>query len=326
MLGSLIQMFSGLSQIFSLIIGTSISLLVIYHGGLKADIITNTAQFIFMYIGFGALLIFSMLSLGSLPEMFSKLPSEHLTVNGTLSWQYVAAWYVIAFQTFIDPSFHQRCASAKNPKIAYNGILISIVFWMIFDFLTLMTGLYAAGFYAIDTPLNAYPSLADAVLPPIWKGLFLVALIATVMSTLESYAFISASTFGNDIFPMIFRKISKSLGSKIGLIATGVIGIFMALAIPSAIDLIFKTSSIAVPALIVPLTVSYSKKYYLSSRHSMIIMISGIIITSLWTLSNEFSAKFNLIFLEFTSNFEPMLPGIFLSIILGLCFVRKRAK
>jgi len=325
-LGKLIELFTGWSLELSLIIGTIISLIIIYHGGLKADIIANTAQFIFMYIGFGGLLFFCLTELGSFKEMLSRLPATHLTATGTLSWQYVLAWYIIAFQTFIDPSFHQRCAAAKNPQTAKNGILISIVFWFIFDFLTLTTGLYSAAYLHLPSPLDAYPILADAVMPNMWKGLLLVAIIATVMSTLESYSFISAATFGNDIFPQFLKKLSPELGTKIGLIVTGILGILLAIAIPSAIDLIYKTSSIAVPALIIPLTVSYTQKYYLERKHSLIIMISTILLTLFWTLSNEYSEKFGLEILNFTHNFEPMMPGIILSVLLGIIFVKKRSK
>ncbi|MCX8054449.1 MAG: sodium:solute symporter family protein [Ignavibacteria bacterium] len=325
-LGKLIELFTGWSLELSLIIGTIISLIIIYHGGLKADIIANTAQFIFMYIGFGGLLFFCLTELGSFKEMLSRLPATHLTATGTLSWQYVLAWYIIAFQTFIDPSFHQRCAAAKNPQTAKNGILISIVFWLIFDFLTLTTGLYSAAYLHLPSPLDAYPILADTVMPNMWKGLLLVAIIATVMSTLESYSFISAATFGNDIFPQFLKKLSPELGTKIGLIVTGVLGILLAIVIPSAIDLIYKTSSIAVPALIIPLTVSYTQKYYLERKHSLIIMISTILLTLFWTLSNEYSEKFGLEILNFTHNFEPMMPGIILSVLLGIIFVKKRSK
>lgn len=325
-LGKLIQLFTGWNIELSLIVGTVISLLIIYHGGLKADVLANTAQFVFMYVGFAGLLYFCIINIGDFNKLVNSLPESHLSPIGTLSWQYVLAWYVIAFQTFIDPSFHQRCAAAINPKTAQRGILISIVFWMIFDFLTLTTGLYAASYLKLQSPLDAYPILADIVMPDVWKGLFLVAIIATVMSTLESYAFISATTFGNDLFPLFIKDLNHTLGTKLGLVSTGLIGIILAIAIPSAINLIYITSSIAVPALIVPLTISYSKKYYLEDKHSIIIMFTTIILTLLWTLSNEYSRKFSLDFLYFTSDFEPMFPGIILSVLLGFLFVKKRTK
>jgi len=76
-------------------------------------------------------------------------------------------------------------------------MLISILFWIVFDFLTTFSGLYArAALPDLAGPLGAqgsYLALADKLLPPVVAGLFMVGLLATVMSTVDSYAFIAAS-------------------------------------------------------------------------------------------------------------------------------------
>lgn len=316
MLGILIQMFLDISLASAVSLGAVISLAYLFTGGFKADVLTNSAQFVIMYIGFGALLFFAWSTFGSFSEMTSNLPDKHLTILGGNTWQYVFAWYIIAFQTFIDPSFHQRCAAAKTPKIAQRGIFVSVMFWMVFDFFTLMAGLYAKSFVDVADPLMAFPALGDIVLPPFWKGIFLVALIATVMSTLDSYAFLSASTIGNDILKPWFKKISATVLTKIGLVITGIIGIFMAVGIPSAVDLIYKTSSIAVPGLLIPLTISFSSKYKLSSRNAIIIMLTSSLIALFWTILSEINDFFIIL--------EPMLAGILAALILSPFLIKKR--
>lgn len=316
MLGILIKMFVDISLAAAIALGAVISLAYLFTGGFKADVLTNVAQFVIMYIGFGALLFFAYQKYGSLTFMSQKLPENHLSILGGHTWQYVISWYIIAFQTFIDPSFHQRCAAAKTPKIAQRGIFISILFWMIFDFFTLMTGLYAKAFVRVSDPLMAYPALGDIVLPPIWKGIFLVALIATVMSTLDSYAFLSASTIGNDILKPLHKKYTSKTLTKIGLVITGLVGVVMAIGIPSAVDLIYETSSIAVPGLIIPLTLSFSNKYMIQKTKALILMITSSLIAFLWTIFSGF--------IDFFSNLEPMLAGIFTAIILGLFFINRR--
>jgi SSS family solute:Na+ symporter len=226
-------------------------------------------------------------------------------------------------QTFVDPGFHQRCAAAESPKTAKKGILISIIFWMIFDFLTLTTGLYAKAFFVIDNPLMAYPILGESLLPAVWKGLFVISLLATIMSTLDSYAFLSAVTIGNDILKPLkkYFKILKDLTTKqlirIGLIITSIIAVIMAISLPSAVDLIYKTSSVAVPGLIIPLLVSFSKKFTLIPRNVIIIMLSSAGISVLWTILKMINL--NLVIIQST---EPMIPGILLSIFLSLFFVK----
>ena len=61
MLGILLQLFTGWALWLNIILGTIVSLIYIYHGGFRSDVFTNTVQFFIMYIGFGALLVFTLL-------------------------------------------------------------------------------------------------------------------------------------------------------------------------------------------------------------------------------------------------------------------------
>ena len=325
MLGTIIQLITGWDIGISIVIGAILSLVYIYTGGLKADIITNTAQFILMYIGFGVLLFFVWNYFGDFNQMLSKLPATHKSVPGSSSWQYILSWYVIAFQTFIDPSFHQRCAAAQNSKIARNGVLVSIFFWMIFDFLTLSTGLYARAYFQIDNPLMTFPIIADKVLPYFWKGIFIVSMLATVMSTLDSYAFISATTIGHDLLDPIKSRLKwlKNLSSQqltqFGLVITSVISVVIAIILPSAISILYNSASIAVPGLIYPLMISMNSRYYLKERSVLWLMIISSLVASGFMLLKFLNiAPFNSI--------EPMMPGILVSIFLGLLFTRRKSK
>lgn len=328
-LGLLISMFTGWDMTLSIIAGTAASLIYLYTGGFKADVMTNTAQFAFMYIGFGALLFFSIDKFGDISTMASKLPAQHLKPFGGYSAQYVLSWYIIAFQTFIDPGFHQRCSAAINPQTAKRGVLISVLFWIVFDTLTTLTGLYAKAYITTDNPMMAYPLLGDSVLPAVWKGLFAVALLATVMSTLDSYAFISAATFSNDIITPMRKKrglkeISQKNLTKIGLLLTGVTGVLLAIALPSAVEIGYKTSSIAVPALILPLLVSMSSKFYLERKKAAVLMMISAAVSGFWTLGGYAGRVSPLLQTDFFSIFEPMFPGIIVSFVLGAFFIKKR--
>lgn len=320
MLGVLIQMFTGFSLWLSVIIGTAASVAYLFTGGFRADVYTNTVQFVFMYIGFGALLVFSVLTLGSLPEMWNSLPSGHAAPFGNLSWQYILAWFIIALQTFVDPGFHQRCSAARNSKTARNGILLSVAFWAVFDFLTLFTGLYAKAFTQPETALMAFPVLGEIVLPPVWKGIFIIAMLSAVMSTLDSYAFISAATIGNDILSK-FRRLAKYSTenlTKVGLFISSAIGIIVAIAIPSAVEIIYKTASVTVPGLIVPLSLTMIGKLKLSSSQAITIMVMSSSISLLWLILSDR--------VGFISEIEPMFPGIILSIILAFIFLLSKQK
>jgi SSS family solute:Na+ symporter len=318
MLGVVIQLFSGWSLNISIIAGAVLSVIYLFSGGFRADVYTNTAQFILMYLGFIILLIFTFLHFGSLSDMLQQLPLNHKTLSGGNSWQFLVTWFIIAFQTFVDPSFHQRCSAATTPKTARNGIFISILLWALFDFMTLTTGLFAKSYLQLDDPLMSYPMLADLVLPTFWKGIFVVSLLATIMSTLDSYTFISAATIGNDLLFSIMKlkKFSEENLTKFGLLITGLSGIIIAILMPSAVEIIFKTASIAVPGLIFPLTISMSSKYFILPKNAIIIMIVSSLVSLFWTISKSYE-------LYFFKDYEPMIAGIFISLILTLIFLKK---
>ncbi|MDX9791754.1 MAG: sodium:solute symporter family protein, partial [Candidatus Kapabacteria bacterium] len=319
MLGIIIQLIFGLSLWISIIIGTILSLIYLYTGGFRADVYTNAAQFILMYLGFACLLFFTIQYYGSIATMISTLPDEFKSFTGNYSWQYIAVWFIIALQTFVDPGFHQRCSAAKSAKTAKNGILVSIGFWAIFDFMTLTTGLFAKVYLELDNPLMSYPVLAETVLPAFFKGLVLVSFLATVMSTLDSYAFLSALTIGNDILSQFksFKEYSTQTLTKIGLIITGVLGVVLAILIPSAVEIIYKTASIAVPGLIFPLTLSMSRRLVLTPKAALIIMICSSMVSLVWTISKSVG-------LDFSNDIEPMFPGIITGFALTLFFVKNK--
>jgi SSS family solute:Na+ symporter len=324
MLGVLIQLFTGWSIEISCIAGALLSLIYLFTGGFKADVLTNSMQFVLMYLGFGVMMYFLLTALGSPSEMLARLPESHKTLMGNYSWQYILAWFVISMQTFVDPSFHQRCAAVRTPEIARRGVLISILCWVVFDLMTLSAGLYARAYFEIDNPLMAFPVLADSILPVAAKGLFVTALLAVVMSTLSSYSFISGATIGNDL---LGEKFTKRFGNvfllRMGLLISSVVAIILAVAIPSAVELIYKTSSIAVPGLLVPLVLTYMKKYRLKKRSASVIMICASGASLAWTVLRSVADGYSFPLSGFVAEFEPMAPGIIISIILGLIFVEK---
>src|SRR6185369_10819216 len=91
-------------------------------------------------------------------------------------------------------------------------IFVSIIFWFLFDLLTASAGLYArAALPNLADPVMAYPMLAEAVLPSIAKGLFYVGMLATIMSTLNTLAFVSAQTLGRDIYLRLKGRMSVGM-------------------------------------------------------------------------------------------------------------------
>lgn len=317
MMGVFFELFTGINLALSILIVAILSSIFLYFGGFKSDIWVNSVQFVMMYIGFAVLLYYSVSNLGTFEEMLSKLPEQHLSWKGDKSVQYVLAWFIISLQTFIDPSFHQRCAAARSNRTARNGIYISVAFWMVFDFLTLFTGLYTKAYLQVTDPLQSYPMLAQSVIPEIWLGLFFVGILSVIMSTFDSYAFISAVTIGNDVLAKLIKNRDTIFLTRLGLIVSIALSIILGIAIPSAIDLIYKTSSVAIPGLLFPTVISFIEKWTIPKNNILFVIVIPATISLIWIILQSAA---NIVFIN---DFEPMLPGIVVSIIIGLFSTRK---
>jgi len=161
---------------------------------------TEKLQFILMYAGFALILYFAVAKFGGFAFLKQNLPATHLVWHGGNSPLFIFVWYFIAMSTLIDPTFYQRCFAAKDERTARNGILISVLCWALFDFMTTATGLYARAILPeLSNAVESYPRLALEVLPRGARGIFYVALFAIIMSTVDGFAFTSAVTLGKDI-------------------------------------------------------------------------------------------------------------------------------
>lgn len=322
MTGNLLSLIFGTDLLPSLIIALILSLLYLIKGGFRSNVYVDVFQFFVMFAGFILIVIFSGVKFGTVGFLSSTLPDNHLKVTGGMSPTFLIVWFLIALWTFADPGFHQRCYAAKSASVAKWGIIISIFFWMLFDFLTTTTGLFAKGVLQnLENPVLAFPLFAEKVLPDGAKGIFYTALFATIISTQVSFLFLSGTTIGRDlIFPIKKEVDEDSIKSYtiIGLIMAGTIAILLAYFIPSVIEIWYTIGSLFIPGIILPVISAYYSKLKVSNNIILAVMITAFTTSTTWYfLRNEFSS------ISIIVEIEPMLVGLFFSAgihLIGLAF------
>lgn len=320
MLGLLFQYLTGGTGHF-LLYATAVALfsvLYISFGGFSAVIRTDMLQVVLMFGGFIILLGFAYYEFGSLGNLWETVPTSFRDVTGGQSIQYILVWFFIALWTFVDPSFHQRAAAAKTPKTAQKGILISILLWTLFDFLTIFSGMYGWAILGGDLsePIMVYPYLANEILPVGMKGLFFVAILATIMSTLDSYLFLSGQTLGRDLLVKMFPNTSSNHLTRISVLVAALLGILLIIIYPSVIDLWYVIGSVMIPGLLIPVLGVYLRLFTLKKKWVLPTMIGSIAVSLIWlTLGTYLSEKaYSYAFL----GVEPFYPGLGISIIFWL--------
>jgi SSS family solute:Na+ symporter len=288
MLGTLFAAMFGLPLVPCVIAAAVFSLFYIDRGGLRTVVLTDQVQFVLMYAGFIVIFVALVLRHGGLPFLARSLPASHFVWHGGNPPQDILVWYFIALSALVDPGFWQRAYAARDPEVAKRGVLWSIVCWAVFDFLTTATGMYARAVLPhLEKPVFAFPELARATLPAGALGLFYLAMIATVMSTIDSYGFIAATTLGRDVIWRLRRGAEERVPfyTRIGLGIAGVFATVLALARPSVIDLWHDLGSITTPALLLPVGTALLGRGRIGPRATLIAMVLPFLASLGWVLA-----------------------------------------
>ncbi len=309
MLTVLISLIFNLNFYISILIAFLISSVYLFKGGYKADLFTDAFEFFVMFIGFVLMIFILTGNFGGEAFLESNLPKEHLTFTGGASPAYVAVWFLIALWTFTDPGFHQRCYAAKTGNIAKYGILISVFFWLLFDFLTTSTGLYARALLPkLPNPVYAFPMLAEKVLGKGLKGIFYAAMFATVLSTLNSYFFLSGTTFGNDFVYRFVKKKNEeriSLYTRIGLGVSALVSVVFVIYVRSIINMWYLVGSIFIPGMILLIVGAYYPKFKINGKIASVELTVGVLFSFAY-----FLIKPSLPEGGFLKEIEPMIVGL----------------
>ncbi|MDT3696815.1 MAG: sodium:solute symporter family protein [Ignavibacterium sp.] len=315
MSANLISLVFDTGNLLSLIIATILSASYLIKGGFKSNIFTDAFQFFIMFTGFIIIVLVAVLNFGSIDYLKSNLPQSHLSLTGDASITFLIVWFLIALWTFADPGFHQRSYSAKTGNVAKYGILISIIFWAVFDFLTTSTGLYAKAIIPnLENPMMAYPLLAEKILAPGLKGIFYAAMFATIISTLNSFMFLSATTIGNDFIYRISnrKRIDKiKFYTIIGIIVTSVLSVIIAYAVPSVVQIWYIIGSLFIPGIILPVISAYYPRIIISNKIILLEIILAILSGTVWLIIRNYLHGF-------IYEIEPMLVGVSVALLIHL--------
>jgi SSS family solute:Na+ symporter len=314
MLGDFGKMLLGWPMWAGAAVGATLSIMYLFIGGFRSAIRADLLQFVCMFGGFSLILPFAISEFGGWSFLTAQLPATHLTASGGNSWWYIVSWYFIATATLVEPAFYQRCYAAKDEKTAKRGIFWSVAFWICFDFMTTTTGLYArAALQALEDPTMSYPALAAQVLPVGLLGLFFVGLLATVVSTVDSYMFLSAIALGRDVMSRVRVMTDHGIrtSTRCSLLISAVCAVGLAVGTQSVIGLWKNLGSVGVPMLLLPvLTMFMAGRPRLNQRFVILWMALPGAASLSWVVVHALTGTYPFAL-------EPIFPGLFVSVLIA---------
>jgi SSS family solute:Na+ symporter len=181
--------------------------------------------------------------------------------------------------------------------------------WIVFDFLTVFSGLAARVLLpGLDDPMAAFPALASLVLSPWAAAVFIVGLFATIMSTLDSYLFIAATTIGHDLAPRETDPQKIRRRTRIGLVISAAAAAAGAMFFSSAVEVWHHVGSVVTAALLLPvLAVNLPAPWRPGGRAATAAMLTAAATATAWIVCAGPSG--------YPLGVEPLFPALIVATI-----------
>lgn len=200
-LGLFLQAFTGLNLYLCIIIGILLMSLYSFTQGLRAVVLSDSVQAVVMVLAVFLLAVVSVNHYGGLDYLRQNLPDYYFSFSGDETYSEIFIWGFVALSTLVEPNFYHRFFASRSVSQFRWAIAGSIAVWFFFDMSLTVGAMYARA--ALGENANsgtAYLDYAAQVLPSGFLGFFLAGIMATILSTMDSYTFLAGRCFaGRDL-------------------------------------------------------------------------------------------------------------------------------
>ncbi len=195
--GKVLASFTGLPVEAAMGLMAVVLVVPVMAGGMRADVQTDIAQFGLMLVMLIVALPFVWLPGTTAP---SHLSTEYLDPLALISPQEIAVFFVLLFfLPFTSAPLYQRLFVSESTASARKALLYSVGIWMAMDATVVLCGFAALQMWpALSDPDLALVAVGQA-LPGMAQPVFFVGLLATTMSTVNSFLQSGAASLAYDV-------------------------------------------------------------------------------------------------------------------------------
>ncbi|MBS3818180.1 sodium:solute symporter family protein [bacterium] len=257
-LGQFLKLFCGMPYLYSLMIGTGVVLVYSVLGGFFSVVLTDSLQFFFLGGGLLGLFVYFLGSVPvlHLPDQVSQAGKEgyfnfflDVDKNLLIVLSFTLAW-------LISPIVWQRIQSAQSAKKARKGLWAAsgtffLVYWCV-----VFAGMFALFLFPlgeIKGPLLS--ALISTKLGKVLGGILFVAIVAAVMSTMDTAINTGAMSLTRDVFEKIIlgRRLKHPVGASRGAtVLMGALAFLIAAQLESILKALGLASEIMAEGLFIP--------------------------------------------------------------------------
>lgn len=217
-------------------------------GGIQSDFYADAISFVVMGVG---ILLLVGLVLFSSPSPLSTLPSTHWDPFAFAGPEFLVMSIVLsAMSAFIFMELWQRIFAAQSIGVARKAFLISAVAQPLFVGGAALVGLAAV---SVTTEIGKEEAVFEVIahyLPSGLTGLAVIAVIAVLMTTVNSLVVVGGSTLYVDVFGRGRSKPNGALGLRQVRLLTavfGALGLALAYFVPDLVRLLLMGAFVLMP-------------------------------------------------------------------------------
>ena len=266
------------------VIAISIGLTCI--GGLMGVAITDMIFFFLMIVCVCIVFSGTFASFGGFAALDSALSTIDATMMqpvGGIPAGKAIVLILTCINVYKDPAFYQRFTASNGPKTGKRAMLTCFPIWMSMDLCLMVTAMIIR---AKDAALSVQPEVSYiqlilSGLPPVFKGLFIFAIMGAIISTMDSYYLIGGEILSNDVISVLRRNPLTDKQSititRVACVVFGIIGLAVAFQFPMVYDAMIFVTSLSMSALFVPVIAAIMYDGKKTNMAGLVSMFTGII-------------------------------------------------
>ena len=251
---------TGISVSYEMVTLALVLIMIAYTllSGMFGVAYTDVIQVLILLICLGCFLPFIMVSqAGGWEHIVSVVPKDHLSLKPGVFM--IGLMFNYFFYFMSGPPYWQRAFAAKTPKSGRGAIMASSALIIVYTVMVTIVGIAAVVLYpTLPEGVGADSIAVIAVLDmyhPVFAAIVVVAIMAAIMSTMDSYLLTAAQAVVSDIVKVLKPTISlkdELRLSKVGVAAIAILSYVMALYIRNIIAVLqigmgFYSATMAAP-------------------------------------------------------------------------------
>jgi sodium/proline symporter len=311
--GKAFDSFLGLNYTTGVLLGTAVVLFYTAFGGFKAVAYTDLVQGVLMFAALFVLPVVGILVAGGwvpVMDMLRETDPALLRPMGEFGFTTAGVMSALSFAAvglaFLGvPQLLVRFISARDTREISRGGLVAVICIIVFDCGAVLAGMSGRVLFpGLADAETILPTMASELFPAFITGIFLVVVLAAIMSTADSLLILASSAVVRDVLQKIYRpNMPERRLSFYGKATTVVVGLAAMVVALGEVRLIFwfvlfawsGLASAFVPVILCGL---YWKR---TTREGAIAgMATGFVVTIAWVL----------LFKEHFHDLYEMIPGV----------------